>query len=87
MQAAFASAGSFAVGAALPLAIAWVTPVGQLIGVVSAASLLCLALLGAVAARAGGAKIATGALRVTLWGALAMLATAGIGRLFGTVVG
>ena len=87
VQAAFASAGSFAVGAALPLAIAWVTPVGQLIGVVSAASLLCLALLGAVAARAGGAKIATGALRVTLWGALAMLATAGIGRLFGTVVG
>ncbi len=87
VQAAFASAGSFAVGAALPLAIAWVTPVEQLIGVVSAASLLCLALLGAIAARAGGAKLGTGALRVTLWGALAMLATAGIGRLFGTVVG
>jgi VIT1/CCC1 family predicted Fe2+/Mn2+ transporter len=87
VQAALASAAAFATGAVLPLGVAWATPMEGLIVVVSATSLLFLALLGGVAARAGGAAIATGALRVTFWGALAMAATAGIGRLFGTVVG
>jgi VIT1/CCC1 family predicted Fe2+/Mn2+ transporter len=87
VQAAAASAAAFATGAALPLAVAWLTRPDALIGAVSATSLLFLAALGGLAARAGGASIATGAVRVTFWGALAMLATAGIGRLFGTVAG
>ena len=87
VQAALASAAAFATGAVLPLGVAWVSPMSTLVGTVSATSLVFLALLGGVAARAGGASIATGAARVTFWGALAMLATAGIGRLFGTVVG
>ncbi len=85
MQAALASAASFAVGAALPLAIAAATPESMMIPLVSATSLAFLALLGALAARAGGAPMATGALRVTFWGALAMALTAGVGALFGTV--
>jgi VIT1/CCC1 family predicted Fe2+/Mn2+ transporter len=85
VQAALASAGSFALGAALPLAVAWLSPQGQLITWVSATSLFFLALLGAISARAGGAAIGVGALRVTFWGALAMAVTAGIGALFGTV--
>ena len=85
-QAALASAAAFATGALLPLGVAWATSMDALIAVVGATSLLSLALLGAVAARAGGAALVTGALRVTFWGALAMAATAGIGRLFGTVV-
>ena len=85
VQAALASAASFAVGAALPLAVAALAPGPGLIGWVSGASLLFLALLGAVAAQAGGAAVMTGAWRVTFWGALAMAATAGVGSLFGAV--
>ncbi len=87
VQAALASAAAFATGAALPLGVTWVTPTDGLIATVSSTSLLFLALLGAIAARAGGAPVATAALRVTFWGALAMAATFGIGRLFGTAVG
>ena len=85
VQAALASAGSFAVGAALPLAVAWLAPAPALMASVGAASLCFLALLGGVAAQAGGAAVWTGAWRVSFWGALAMAATAGIGALFGTV--
>jgi VIT1/CCC1 family predicted Fe2+/Mn2+ transporter len=85
IQAALASAGSFAVGAALPLAVTAVAPEAHLIPIVAGTSLLFLALLGTLAARAGGAGVAAGALRVTFWGALAMAATAGVGALFGTV--
>jgi vacuolar iron transporter family protein len=84
IQAALASAGSFAVGAAMPLLTATVVPEASLIPAVSATSLAFLALLGGLAARAGGAGVAVGAMRVTLWGALAMGVTAGVGALFGT---
>lgn len=84
-QAAWASAGSFAFGAVLPLVVAAVTKGGLLIPMVSAASLLFLAVLGSVAARTGGAGMVVGALRVTFWGALAMALTAGAGWLFGAV--
>jgi len=73
------------VGAALPLIVTVLVPRPQLIGIVAAASLLFLAALGSLAARAGGAPIVAGAIRVTFWGALAMAATAGVGRLFGVV--
>lgn len=86
VQAALASAASFAVGAALPLAITAFTPHSLLIPLVSISSLLFLALLGGIAARVGGAPIFAGALRVTFWGALAMGVTMGIGALFGTTV-
>ncbi len=85
-QAALTSAASFAVGAAMPLAMVMVTPSARLIPVVTIASLLFLALLGAVGARAGGANVARATLRVTFWGAIAMAATAGIGALVGTAV-
>ena len=85
IQAALSSAGTFTIGAALPLLVAWASPAAQLITVVAASSLLFLALLGGLAARAGGAPIAIGAIRVTFWGALAMALTAGVGRLFGVV--
>jgi VIT1/CCC1 family predicted Fe2+/Mn2+ transporter len=85
IQAALASAGSFAVGAALPLLITAMAPPTSLIPFVSGASLIFLALLGGLAARAGGAALTIGAIRVTFWGALAMAVTAGIGSLFGTV--
>ncbi len=85
IQAALASAASFAVGAALPLLVTAVVPAGGLIALVSGTSLLFLALLGALAARAGGAGVMLGAARVTFWGALAMALTAGVGALFGTV--
>jgi vacuolar iron transporter family protein len=85
IQAALASAASFSVGAALPLAVAWVTGGGGLIYWVSGASLAFLALLGIAAARVGGARVWTSTLRVTFWGALAMAVTAGVGALFGTV--
>jgi len=85
VQAAFSSAGSFTIGAALPLAAAWVVPGNQLISVVAASSLFFLALLGVIAASAGGASITAGAIRVTFWGALAMAITAGVGRIFGVV--
>jgi VIT1/CCC1 family predicted Fe2+/Mn2+ transporter len=86
IQAALASAASFAVGAVLPIAVTSLVPATQLIPWVSATSLVFLALLGATAARAGGASLLTGAWRVTFWGAIAMAITAGVGALFGTVV-
>ena len=86
VQAALASAASFAAGAALPLAVTALVPGPGLIGWVAATSLLFLALLGALAARAGGARMGPGAWRVGFWGALAMAITAGVGALFGAVV-
>ncbi|MCE2900841.1 MAG: VIT family protein [Gemmatimonas sp.] len=86
VQAALASAGTFAVGAAVPLAIAALVPAERIIVIVSAVSLVSLAGLGALAAGAGGAGRLRGAWRVTFWGALALALTAGIGRLFGTTV-
>ena len=83
IQAALASAASFVAGAAMPIAVTAIAPQTGLIAVVSATSLLFLALLGGLAARAGGAGVARGATRVTFWGALAMAATAGVGALFG----
>jgi VIT1/CCC1 family predicted Fe2+/Mn2+ transporter len=76
----------FAVGAALPLLAVAVVSASSLIPVVSVTSLVFLAILGALAARVGGAGLTKGAMRVTLWGALAMALTAGIGKLFGTAV-
>jgi len=84
--AAFASAGTFAMGAALPLLIALAAPRAALTNLVVGTSLACLALLGALAARAGGAKPLVGALRVTFWGAFAMALTYGVGALFGTTL-
>jgi VIT1/CCC1 family predicted Fe2+/Mn2+ transporter len=85
IQAALASAGSFAIGAALPLLVTLVVPAAGLIPLVSATSLAFLALLGGLAAYAGGAAVTVGAIRVTFWGAAAMALTAGVGLLFGTV--
>jgi VIT1/CCC1 family predicted Fe2+/Mn2+ transporter len=85
IQAALASAGSFAVGAAMPILVTTIAPQAALIPLVSGTSLLFLALLGGLAARAGGAGVMVGAIRVTFWGALAMAVTAGVGALFGTV--
>jgi VIT1/CCC1 family predicted Fe2+/Mn2+ transporter len=87
IQAALASAGSFAVGAAMPLVVTAIVPGPVLIPLVAGTSLLFLALLGGLAAYAGGANEKLGAIRVTFWGALAMAATAGVGALFGTVAG
>ena len=84
LQAALASAASFAVGAALPLLVTTLSPDRLLILLVSATSLVFLALLGGIAARAGGAPVGVGALRVTFWGVLAMALTAAVGTLFGT---
>ena len=86
VQAALTSAASFSVGAAMPLLMVVVSPPGLLVPIVSAASLGFLAFLGAIGARAGGANILRATARVTFWGALAMALTAGIGKLFGTVV-
>jgi VIT1/CCC1 family predicted Fe2+/Mn2+ transporter len=86
VQAALASAASFAVGAVLPLAVTALAPESGLIAWVAGTSLLFLALLGAVAARVGGAGMLGGAWRVTFWGALAMAITAGVGALFGAAV-
>ena len=86
VQAALASAGAFSVGAAMPLIMAIVSPAGTLVPAVSAASLVFLALLGAIGARAGGANVLRATVRVTFWGAAAMALTAGIGKLFDTVV-
>ena len=85
VQAALASAASFAAGAALPLGVTLLAPERGLIFWVSGTSLVFLALLGVLAARAGGANAVTGAWRVTFWGALAMAITAGVGALFGAV--
>jgi VIT1/CCC1 family predicted Fe2+/Mn2+ transporter len=86
VQAAAASATSFAVGAALPLAIAAAAPGTLLVPLVAGSSLLFLAALGALAARVGGAPVASGAFRVTFWGAFAMAITAGVGALFGAAI-
>ena len=86
IQAALTSAVTFAVGAALPLVMVLLMPRRLLVAGVSIASLLFLAVLGAIGARVGGADAVRGALRVTFWGAIAMALTAGIGALFGTVV-
>jgi len=86
IQAALASAASFAVGALMPLMVTVMGPVAGLIPLVSASSLVLLALLGALSARVGGAGMMVGAMRVTFWGGLAMAVTAGIGWLFGAVV-
>jgi len=84
LQAAFASAATFSVGAAMPILIVMLAPLAIVAVAVSAVSLFCLAGLGALAAGAGGASPWVGAGRVALWGALAMAATAGVGALFGT---
>lgn len=86
VQAAFSSAGTFALGAALPLLVAWAIPGGQLILSVAGFSLIFLAMLGGIAAKAGGANITVGAIRVTFWGAIAMALTAGVGHLFEVIV-
>jgi len=86
IQAAFASAGTFAVGAAMPLLTVFITPAGALIPVVIGTSILFLALLGGFGAHAGGAPVTKAAVRVTFWGALAMALTAGVGALFGAVI-
>jgi VIT1/CCC1 family predicted Fe2+/Mn2+ transporter len=86
IQAAMASAASFAVGALMPLMVTAIAPETGMIPLVSASSLALLALLGALSAQVGGAGVMTGTLRVTFWGGLAMAVTAGIGWLFGAVV-
>jgi vacuolar iron transporter family protein len=84
--AALTSAGTFTAGAALPLLIAALVPLSSLVAVEAVASLLFLALLGAIGAKAGGAPVLRGVVRVTFWGAIAMALTAGIGRVVGTAV-
>lgn len=86
VQAALASAGTFAVGAVIPLLMVPLVPARLLIPVVVMTSLLLLAFLGGLAARAGGAPVIKAAARVTFWGALAMALTAGVGAVFGAVV-
>ena len=86
LQAALASAATFAIGAGVPVITVLVAPTGALGIIVAAISVACLTSLGAIAARVGGAPILVGAARVTVWGVLAMLATATVGRLFGTAV-
>ena len=83
MQAAMASAATFAAGAALPLLVVWLAPAAGLMWSVSVASLVSLVGLGALAAKTGGAGMTAGALRMGFWGALAMAITAGVGALFG----
>jgi VIT1/CCC1 family predicted Fe2+/Mn2+ transporter len=82
VQAAFTSAATFSTGAALPLLVVLLAPVSVLMWAICASSLVFLALLGAMAARAGGASVITASARVTFWGALAMAVTAGVGTLF-----
>lgn len=86
VEAALTSAATFAAGAALPLFVAWLTPASHLIMAVATASLAFLAVLGAIGAMAGGANILRATLRVAFWGAMAMVITAGVGRIFGAVV-
>ena len=83
VQAAFTSAGTFAVGAVLPLLMVLLLPISLLMWGLAGSSLLFLALLGFLAARAGGSPVSTSVIRVTFWGALAMALTAGVGALFG----
>jgi VIT1/CCC1 family predicted Fe2+/Mn2+ transporter len=87
LQAALSSAATFAVGAGLPILTVVISSRAALIPLVSAVSLICLAALGVLAARTGGAPALVGAARVTFWGAVAMLATAGVGALFGRTAG
>jgi VIT1/CCC1 family predicted Fe2+/Mn2+ transporter len=87
LQAAGASAASFAVGAGVPIVTILLVPAGAIVVAVAAVSLLCLVSLGATAARIGGAPMTAGAARVAVWGVLAMLVTAGVGRLFGVGIG
>jgi VIT1/CCC1 family predicted Fe2+/Mn2+ transporter len=86
LQAALSSAAAFAVGAALPILAVVFSPQGYMSGVVAVTSLACLAGLGALAARTGGAPPLLGSARVAFWGAIAMLVTAAVGRIFGAVV-
>ncbi|MDP9013986.1 MAG: VIT family protein [Pseudomonadota bacterium] len=86
LQAAMASAGSFAAGALIPLLVAAATAARYLIGCTVVASLLCLLFLGGVSAKVGGADVTTGAVRVALWSALAMGVTAAVGALLGAAV-
>jgi len=86
LQAAVASAATFAVGAIVPILTVMLPPDMALVATVSAVSLFCLAALGAIAAAVGGAPAWVGAARVAFWGALAMAATAGVGALFGTTI-
>jgi VIT1/CCC1 family predicted Fe2+/Mn2+ transporter len=83
VQAALTSAASFAIGAAVPLLVAWLVPAHSLPYAVAGISLMCLAVLGGVAAQVGGAPVWRGAVRVMFWGALAMAVTSGVGALFG----
>ena len=87
LQAALASAATFAAGAAVPVLAVVLAPMHSLVLILSFVSLLCLVALGAIAARLGGASIWVGAARVAIWGAVAMAITDGVGRLFGTSVG
>ncbi len=86
IQAALTSAATFAVGAAMPLAMVMVSPASMLVATVSVASLAFLALLGAIGAKAGGANVVRATLRVTFWGAFAMALTAGIGAVVGKAI-
>jgi VIT1/CCC1 family predicted Fe2+/Mn2+ transporter len=86
LQAALASAAAFAVGATPPVLLVWFIPMARLNSLVVGSSLVLLAVLGAVAARLGGAPLLRGIVRVTFWGAVAMGCSALVGRLFGTVV-
>ena len=86
VQAALTSAAMFSTGAAMPLLMAAISPANVVVPIVSATSLLFLALLGAMGARTGGANIIRATVRVTFWGALALAITAGIGKVFGTIV-
>jgi VIT1/CCC1 family predicted Fe2+/Mn2+ transporter len=87
VQAAFASAGTFSVGSAMPLAVVLLAPLPWLVPAVVVASLAFLAVLGALGARTGGADVWRATIRVLLWGAAAMLVTAAVGRLFGVATG
>jgi VIT1/CCC1 family predicted Fe2+/Mn2+ transporter len=87
LQAALASAATFAVGAGVPVLTILLAPASEVVVAVAVVSLMCLVSLGAIAARVGGASILIGAARVSVWGVLAMLATAAVGRLFGTALG
>jgi VIT1/CCC1 family predicted Fe2+/Mn2+ transporter len=86
LQAAFASAAAFTAGAILPAVLVWIVPLSQLAIWIVASTLVLLAILGALAARMGGAALVRGTVRVTFWGAVAMAASALVGHLFGTVV-
>jgi len=86
VQAALASAGTFAVGAALPLVVVLLAPLATLMWAVAGSSILFLALLGSLSARIGGASMTVAAIRVSFWGALAMAVTAAVGALFGIMV-